>query len=132
MERTLISGYIPMFTVLRRDGLKTAWIRKALMAVPLDKLEGRKFCVVFVKVIDAATERVQLQCMRGRASVERGRVSCVDANGSSFQIPSISVKNILPSDGTALLKDAEYFCLVKLDESIELVNKDVDDAYFGH
>ena len=96
------------------------------MPVSLDKLEGRKFCVVFVKVIDAAKERVQLQCMRGRASVDRGRVSCIDESGCAFQIPSISVTNILPSDGTPILKDAEYYCLVKVDPSIQLVTKDPD------
>ncbi|MBP5639155.1 MAG: hypothetical protein J6X55_06735 [Victivallales bacterium] len=96
------------------------------MPISLEKLEGRKFCVVFVKVIDAASERVQLQCMRGRASVDRGRVSCIDSNGQAFQLPSISINNILPSDGTPILKDAEYYCLVKVDKSIELVSRDPD------
>ena len=40
------------------------------MTIPLNRLEGRKFCVVFVKLVDPATERVQLQCLRGRASVD--------------------------------------------------------------
>ncbi len=96
------------------------------MPIPLEKLEGRKFCVVFVKVIDAEKERVQLQCMRGRASVDRGRVSCIDANGNAFQLPSISLTNILPSDGTPILKDAEFYCLVRVDESIGLVTRDPD------
>ena len=93
------------------------------MSVSLAQLEGRKFCVVFVKVIDAATQRVQLQCMRGRASVDdRGGVSCVNESGASFAIPSISRAGILPSDGTPILKDAEYFVLVKVDDSMQLVS----------
>jgi hypothetical protein len=91
------------------------------MPPKLDYLEGRKFCVVFVKVVDPATERVQLQCMRGRASVERGRVSVVGSEGGMFTVPSSALPNILPSDGTPLLKDAEYFVLVRTDDNIEFV-----------
>ena len=92
----------------------------------LNQLEGRKFCVVFVKVLDPVTEKVQLQCMRGRASIDRGRVSVIDKHGAVFTIPNISIPNIMPSDGTKLLQDAEYFVFVKLDESIQLFNPDID------
>jgi len=84
----------------------------------LKYLEGRKFCVVFIKVLDAATEKVQLQCLRGRASVEPGRLTVVHERGGMFTVPSSALPNILPSDGTALLQDAEYFVLVKTDENI--------------
>ncbi len=92
------------------------------MASRFDYLEGRKFCVVFVKVLDPVRERVQLQCFRGRASVEGGRVHVVDANGGMFTLPGTAVNNVMPSDGSRILKDAEYFCLVKADDSIELVS----------
>ena len=78
---------------------------------------------LFVKVIDVSTERVQWQCLRGRASVNQGKVSVFDKNGSGFTLPSTAVKNILPSDGTALLEDAEYFCLVRVDDNIDLVSQ---------
>lgn len=97
------------------------------MPVNLKHLEGRKFCVVFVKVIDAARERVSLQCLRGRASVTSGRVACVAEDGTLFQIPSTAIPNILPSDGTPLLQDAEYFVFVKVDPSIQLVSKGESD-----
>ena len=90
------------------------------MNIPLERIEGRKLCVVFVKVLDEATGKVQLQCLRGRANVERGRVSVVDEKGFSFTIPGTASNQILPSDGTPLLRDAEFFCLVKLDPAIEL------------
>ncbi len=91
------------------------------MPANLDYLEGRRFCVVFVKVIDLATERVQLQCLRGRASIERGRLNVVNEVGGVFTVPSTAVASVMPSDGSALLKDAEYFCLVKADENIAFV-----------
>ena len=97
------------------------------MNIPLEKIEGRKFCVVFVKTIDEAKGKVQLQCMRGRASLVRGRVSVIDESGCSFTVPGTAINNILPNDGTALLKDAEYFCFVKVDPSIKLVTKNEDD-----
>jgi len=92
------------------------------MSSRFDYLEGRRFCVVFVKVTDPVRERVTLQCFRGRASVERGRVNVVDVNGGVFTLPGTAMNNILPSDGSRILKDAEYFCLVKTDENIELVS----------
>ena len=91
------------------------------MPPKLDYLEGRKMCVVFVKVLDAATEKVQLQCLRGRASVEPGRLHVVHAEGGMFTVPSSALPNILPSDGTPLLQDAEYFVLVRTDDNIEFV-----------
>lgn len=93
------------------------------MMVNLDRLEGRKFCIVFVKVLDQASQRVQLRCLRGRASVEAGRVHVVAPSGNLFTVPGSAMPSILPTDGTALLEDAEYFCLVKVDENIELVTE---------
>lgn len=96
------------------------------MAVPLNRLEGRTFCVVFVKLVDPVSERVQLQCLRGRASVDRGKVSVYNDHGAVFTLPSVSLKNIMLNDGTALLQDAEYFCFVRVDDTMELVNKDTE------
>jgi len=89
---------------------------------PLDYLEGKKFCVVFVRVLDHATGRVQLQCFRGRASVERGRLNVIDPNGTVFPVPSSAAGNVLENDGTELLRDAEYFVLIRTDDSIEFVS----------
>ena len=107
------------------------------MNIPPEKLEGRKLCVVFVKGLDEATGKVQLQCLRGRANVDRGRVSVVDEKGFSFTIPGTASNQILPSDGTPLLRDAEFFCLVKLDPAIDLTpRRDIieldDDCDCGH
>lgn len=92
------------------------------MPYGFDYLAGRKFCVVFVKVTDPVRERVALQCFRGRVSLERGRVNVVDVNGGVFTLPGTAMNNILPSDGSSILKDAEYYCLVKVDDSIDLVS----------
>lgn len=97
------------------------------MTVSPQQLEGRKLCVVFVKVTDPQSQKVSLQCLRGRASVTNGRIACVADDGTLFQIPSSAARNILPSDGTPLLKDADYFVLVKVDPSIKLVSKGDDD-----
>jgi len=93
------------------------------MNIPLERIEGKRFCVVFVKVVNELLGKVQLQCLRGRASIDRGRLSVVGEDGCSFTVPGTAVTNILPNDGTPLLRDAEYFCFVKLDPSIQLVTK---------
>lgn len=88
----------------------------------LNYLEGKKFCVVFVKVLDPVRERVQLQCFRGRANIERNKLQVVNESGVVFTVPSTALPTIMPSDGSKLLKDAEYFALVKTDENIELMS----------
>ena len=93
------------------------------MNIPIERIEGRKFCVVFVKVLDEATGRVRLQCLRGRASIVRGKVNVVADDGCTFTVPGTAVPHIMENDGTPLLKDAEYFCLVKVDPSIQLTTK---------
>ena len=100
------------------------------MNIPLERIEGRKFCVVFVKVLDEATGKVRLQCLRGRASVDRGKVNVIAEDGCTFTVPGTAVPHIMENDGTPLLKDAEYFCLVKVDPSIQLTTKqefEIDD-----
>ncbi len=92
------------------------------MKSALQYLEGRKFCVVFIKVLSIANERVQLRCLRGRASVDCGKVSVMAPSGNIFTIPGTAIHSIMPNDGTAILKDAEYFCFVKVDDNIELVS----------
>lgn len=85
-------------------------------------LEGRTFCVVFVKILDEVKGRVQTQCFRGRADIERGRLNVVAENGALFTVPSSAYGNILPNDGTKMLKEAEFFVLVKTDPSIQLTS----------
>lgn len=89
------------------------------MIVPLNELEGRRFCVVFVKILDPAKGRVQLQCLHGRANIDGGHLDVVHESGSVFTVPGSALPNILPSDGTKILRDAEYYVFVKVDEGIE-------------
>ena len=86
-------------------------------------LEGRKFCVVFVQV-DEAAAKVRLHCFRGRASLDGPRLQCVGEDGRVFTVPATASGNVLPSDGTALLGDAEFFVLVKADPEISFQSPD--------
>ncbi len=87
----------------------------------LDYLEGRRFCVVFVKVLDEMSGRMQFQCFRGRADIRGGgRLHVVAPDGAEFQVPGSAHGMIQPADGTAMLRDAEYFVLVKTDPRIDL------------
>ena len=86
----------------------------------LNHLEGRRMCVVFVKVVDEAAGRVQLRVLHGRGSVEQGKLTVIAASGVRFGVPHTALGNILPNDGTPMLKDAEYFVLVKAGDGIEL------------
>ncbi|MFA5205082.1 MAG: hypothetical protein WC708_11835 [Lentisphaeria bacterium] len=94
------------------------------MATALEHLEGRRFCVVFVKVLDLAAGKVQLRCLHGRADVRQGRLDVVTAAGAVFSVPSSAHGSIQASDGTALLRDADYFALVRVDDKMEFVTPD--------
>ena len=86
----------------------------------LNYLEGRKFCVVFVKVLEATTGKVQCRCLRGRAAINQGHLDVMNERGAMFTVPSSALNTIAPNDGTALLGDCEYYCLVKVDPNIDL------------
>ncbi len=90
----------------------------------LEHLEGRKLCVVFVKVVDVATGKLQLSALHGRGDVERGKLSVVGADGARFTVPHTALANILPNDGTPMLKDCEYYILVKTDANLDLERPD--------
>lgn len=87
----------------------------------LQYLQGRKFCVVFVKILDAARERFQVQCFRGRADVAGGRLNVVAASGALFTVPGSALGNILPSDGSKVLGDAEFFVMVQAEKDVQFV-----------
>ena len=91
------------------------------MPVDIDHLEGRKFCVVFVKVTDEKAGKMQLQCLHGRANVENGKLSVMTPEGASFTVPNSAMPNIMPNDGTKMLKDAEYFVFVKTDPGVDFM-----------
>ena len=90
----------------------------------LEYYEGRKFCVVFVKVIDQKAGKMQLKPYFGRASVEDKKLLLMSPEGGSFAVPHTALPNILPNDGTDLLKDCEYYVLVKTDAGIDFEDPD--------
>jgi len=87
----------------------------------LNYLEGRKFCVVLVKEVPDHPDRAQVQCIHGRASVENGKLHLIDPNGTKFPVPNSALGNIMANDGTDILKDAEYFVMVKLHKDLDFI-----------
>ncbi len=88
----------------------------------LKHIEGARFCVVFVKVVDPENERVRLQCLHGRASVNTQAVRIITDEGAEFTLPTSALPSVMPSDGTAMLKDADYFAMVKIGPNVEFFN----------
>ncbi len=88
--------------------------------IDVNYLLGKQFCLVFAKEIEE-TNKVEVRCHYGRAFVEEGRKLYLIEQESSAKIgiPSSAYNKILPSDGTDILKNSEYFVIVKLDKNIE-------------
>ena len=91
--------------------------------IDLKDIDGKKFCVVFCKAQEGAaaevdaggSSQVEMSTMHGFAKVIDGKtVQCVTEDGSAFAIPLSAQKKIFPSDGTDILKDSEYFVIVKV------------------
>lgn len=100
----------------------------------LDYLEGKTLCVVFVKVLEPSTGRVQCRALRGRAAINQGHLDVMTAKGAIFTVPSSAYPTIALNDGTKLLGDSQYFCLVKVDPNIDIEHGgyDEDDECHDH
>lgn len=92
----------------------------------LSPLDGRKVCVVFVKDVPGRADKAQIQCYHGRADISENKLAVIDSDGAKFVVPSSALNNILPSDGTALLRDAEYFVMVKLHPDIGFIGEETE------
>jgi hypothetical protein len=89
--------------------------KETTMPIDLGYLEGKKICIVFVKSgdEDQPDGEVKMRCMYGRANISTGRFKVEGPNGS-FEVPTKSHANVMPSDGTEILKDSEYFVMVRV------------------
>jgi len=80
----------------------------------LDYLEGTRFCIVLMKVLDQAAGKVQLTPIHGTARVSAGGLSVEESSGSMHAVPDSALASIYPSDGNEMLGDAEYYAVVKI------------------
>ena len=82
----------------------------------LTYLEGKKFCVVFVKADDdeGNSDKLELKCLHGRASIDRAGRLHVEHGEGRFTVPSSSYPSIQESDATEILKDSQYFVMCKV------------------
>jgi hypothetical protein len=82
----------------------------------LGYLEGKKFCVVFVKQEDDTdpNSKIKMKCIHGRANVNHRGKLIVESPATSFTVPATACNRVLPSDGTSMLKDAEFFVICKV------------------
>jgi hypothetical protein len=80
----------------------------------LKHLDGTRFCIVLMTVLDATTQKVKLTPIHGVAKVLPDRLLVEESSGSLHSVPDSALPSILPSDGAELLKDAEYYVIVKI------------------
>lgn len=86
------------------------------MPTDLSYLEGRKFCLVLVRLDDEKQPDgpLKLKCIHGRASVDVQGALRVHTPHESVCVPSSCYHRVLPNDGTAMLGDAEFFVLCRV------------------
>ncbi|MCH2174656.1 MAG: hypothetical protein MK193_02890 [Lentisphaeria bacterium] len=77
----------------------------------LQYLHGKKFCLVFMQGDDE--KNIKLRTLHGRAMIDTKGLT-VQHGGGAFAVPSSCYGNILESDGTDLLEDAEYYVICKV------------------
>ncbi len=80
----------------------------------LKYLEGKRFCVVFMQADDPDPQQVRLRALHGRANVSAAGILSVEHDGGAFQVPRSCYPQILASDGTDILGDAEYYVICRV------------------
>ena len=81
-------------------------------------LDGTRFCIVYMTVLDAATQKVELTTVHGCARVLADRIMVEDQSGKAVAVPHSALDSIHMSDGTDVLKDAEFYVIVKVGEGL--------------
>jgi hypothetical protein len=86
------------------------------MPLDLSYLEGKRFCVVLAKLEDESNPdgKVKLKPLHGRANVDKNGYLALEHPHGSFAVPASTYNKILPSDGTEMLKDADYFVICRV------------------
>ncbi len=77
-------------------------------------LDGARFCIVQMVVLDANTQNVKLTPIHGRAKVLSDHLVLIEAGGGEHAVPDSALPSILPSDGTEILGNAEHYVIVKI------------------
>ncbi|MFT7488321.1 MAG: hypothetical protein ACI9OU_000714 [Candidatus Promineifilaceae bacterium] len=89
-------------------------MEQQVKAQQLNHLDGTRFCLVCMNVLNEATQEVKLTPIHGVAKVLPDCLVVVEPSGSQHVIPDSALPSILPSDGTALLEDADHYVIVKI------------------
>ena len=79
-------------------------------------LDGMRFCMVCMQVLDAETEQVKLVPFHGVARVSEECLRVEGDDGQHTVVPDCALGSILPNDGEPLLRDAEHYVIVKIGE----------------
>ena len=85
------------------------------MPLDLKYLQGKRFCVVLLEDAENPDPtKVKIRPMLGRANFDKNGHLKLEHSDGAFMVPSSCYTSILPSDGTDLLEDAEYYVICKL------------------
>jgi hypothetical protein len=85
------------------------------MPIDLRHLQGKRFCVVLMEDSESSDPtKVKIRPMLGRANIDKQGNLKLEHSGGAFMVPSSCYPTILPSDGTDILEDAEYYVFCKL------------------
>ena len=79
-------------------------------------LEGKSFCVIFVKAENEnkPDEKVKLKCFYGRANIDLMGACHIEGDQGRFSLPHSVYPKIQESDGSELLKGAEHFVIIRV------------------
>ncbi|OVE75379.1 hypothetical protein BVX97_04720 [bacterium E08(2017)] len=91
------------------------------MSETLNKLEGiggKRFCLVYMELIDMEKEQVKLTPVYGTARLHSDKLLLVEKDGNELVVPESALASVYASDGSEILKDAEYYVVVKVGHGI--------------
>ena len=82
----------------------------------IEQLKGKKICAVYCRQQDdnPNSDKMQISTLHGIAKIKNNGLYIDVGSGNPIPIPQTSYKNIFPNDGTQMLKDAQYFVMIKV------------------
>ena len=86
------------------------------MDVNINYLNNNKICVVYCRQEndDINSNKLEISTLHGIAKVLNNTLYVQVGSGNPIVMPKSAYRNIFPNDGTEMLKDADFFMLVKV------------------
>lgn len=84
------------------------------IANELAYLDGARFCLIYMQVLNRTKQELKLTPVHGTAKVQKDRLVIEEADGNQLVVPNSALPEIRPNDGEKMLGNASHYVIVKV------------------